>query len=330
MFPFFEQPSWHFGPVTIHAFGVTVAAAIWVSMALMERRLATSSLDAALGRRLGGWMLVGGLLGAHLYSVLFYFPNELRSDPWLFLRVWEDISSLGGMIGGMLGAGLFFAARARELDARMRLAYLDVVAFVFPIGLAIGRFGCTLAHDHPGVVTTFPLAISLQSARAQAYIGQVYGAAGLALPSSAATMGFHDLGFYEFLFLSFIVVPAFWYLNRHRRAPGFYTGSVLGAVSPRAIRARFLARCGRPILPPHAGAVGGGACAGRTPDRARAPQSAIRSQRRGDSGDGVGVLGRTAVGGTGVALASRNCPTGYSWNNGKRESSEGRELTRMM
>lgn len=222
MLPFFEQPAWHLGPLTIHAFGVAVAVGLWVSLTMAERRFADASLDRGIGNRLGGWMLVTGILGAHLFSVIFYFPDELRADPWLLLRVWEDVSSFGGMIGGIVGAFLFFALRARQLGARSRLAYLDAVAFVFPFGLVFGRLGCALAHDHPGSITTFPLAISLRSTAAQTFIQHVYQAAGQPLPVASSTMGFHDLGFYEFLFLSFIVLPAFLYWNRRRRRPGFY------------------------------------------------------------------------------------------------------------
>ncbi len=85
-----------------------------------------------------------------------YFREKLRDDPWLLLRTWEDISSFGGMLGGIAGALLFFATRAEESERRARLLFLDAVAFVFPAALAIGRLGCSLAHDHPGTVTISP------------------------------------------------------------------------------------------------------------------------------------------------------------------------------
>jgi phosphatidylglycerol---prolipoprotein diacylglyceryl transferase len=222
MLPYFEQPVWQIGPITIHAFGLAVAVAAWAGLTLVQRRFARLGLDPVLGQRLGGWMLLGGILGAHLFSVLFYFPDRLREDPWLILRIWEDISSMGGFLGGVAAAVIFFATRARALDRESRLAYLDAIAFVFPAALAIGRFGCTLAHDHPGTVTSFPLAISLKTDAALGYIGGVYQEAGLVLPRSAPTMGFHDLGLYEFLFLSLMVVPLFVGWNRRQRPPGFY------------------------------------------------------------------------------------------------------------
>src|SRR5215213_5187469 len=222
MLPYFEQPVWRIGPLAIHAFGVVVAIAAWLGLSLVQRRFVREGLNPVLGQRLGGWMLMGGILGAHLFSVLFYFPQKLREDPWLLLRIWEDISSFGGLLGGLAAALLFFAMRAREEDSLTKLAYLDAIAFVFPAVLAIGRLGCALAHDHPGTVTGFPLAISLRTDAALDYVAGVYGAAGLALPPAARTLGFHDLGLYEFLFLSLVVVPLFVRWDRGRRPVGFY------------------------------------------------------------------------------------------------------------
>ncbi len=222
MLPYIEQPAWQFGPLTIHAFGVAVAAAVWFGLTWGQRRFERAGLDSSIGQSLGAWVIVGGILGAHFFSVLLYFPHKLRDDPWLLLRVWEDISSFGGMLGGMIGALAFFWLRLRDSDWQTKLSYLDAVAFVFPLALAIGRVGCSLAHDHPGLVTTFPLAISLKSEAARAYMHGVYDGAGLAFPANAASMGFHDLGLYELLILALLIVPLFCYWNRRTRPTGFY------------------------------------------------------------------------------------------------------------
>lgn len=222
MLPYVEQPVWQIGPVSIHAFGVAVALAVWCGLAMARRRFERVGLDPLLGHRLGGWMLVGGALGAHLFAVLLYFPHKLRDDPLLLLRLWEDISSFGGMLGGLGAAALFFATRARDENRTTTLAYLDAIAFIFPVCLAIGRLGCALAHDHPGTVTHFPLAISLESEAARGYIATVYQTGDLALPAITSTMGFHDLGLYELLFLGAVVVPLFALWSRRERPNGFY------------------------------------------------------------------------------------------------------------
>lgn len=226
MIPYFEQPSLHLGPLTVHAFGIIVAAAVLVGLELGRRRFTRLGLDRALGERLAWWVIVGGFLAAHLFSVLFYFPHELAANPLLLFKVWEDISSFGGILGGVAGLWLFLRLKAPGLDARTRWAYLNAVAFVFPFALAMGRIACSLAHDHPGTVTSFPLAVSLESPQAQAYISGVYGAAGrvseLPPPAVLTHLGFHDLGWYEFLYLSVVVVPLFLVLDRKPRPAGFF------------------------------------------------------------------------------------------------------------
>ncbi len=226
MIPYFAHPLLQLGPFTVHLFGITVAIAVVVGLAAAERRFRRYGLDPVTGGSLGAWTIVFGMLGAHLFSVLLYFPGKVLEDPWILLRLWEDISSFGGILGGIAGAFLFFAIRGRHIDGATRWAYLDAIAFVFPGSLAIGRFGCALAHDHPGTVTTFPLAVSIKGAAALHYIRAVYSDAGLALPNAAyrtdSSVGFHDLGWYEFLFLTFVVVPLFQFWSRRDRARGFY------------------------------------------------------------------------------------------------------------
>jgi phosphatidylglycerol---prolipoprotein diacylglyceryl transferase len=232
MIPYFEHPVWHVGPFSIHAFGIAVGIALWLGVTFADKRFAQLGLDAQRGGRLAGWMIGAGVIGSHLFSVLLYFPERVRQDPLILLRVWDPISSFGGMLGGVIGAWLFFATRKTSAERQNRMAYLDVIAFVFPAALAMGRLGCALAHDHPGRVTDFPLAVSLKSSEALAYISEVYQSAGLALPQAAPTMGFHDLGLYEFLYLTFIVVPLFALLNRRTKPAGFYLATFASLYLP--------------------------------------------------------------------------------------------------
>ena len=227
MIPFADLSPLHVGPLTVQTFGLTVVAAVLVGLAVARRRFARFGLDPALGERMATWLLVGGFLGAHLFAVLFYFPGEVARDPWLLVRVWEHISSFGGMIGGLLGTVLYLWARARGLGRHQRWAYLDVAAFVFPFSLAVGRVGCALVHDHPGRVTRFPLAVSLESEPARDLITYAYAAAGRAdlLPPSLSALGFHDLGLYEAAYLGAVVLPALVWLDRQPRPAGFFLGA---------------------------------------------------------------------------------------------------------
>jgi len=227
MFPYFPQPEYHlFGPVTIHAFGAIVALAVIVGWRMVLARARRKGLDPERFEDLLLYVILSGFVVAHLYSVLAYFPREVMKDPLLLLKFWEDISSFGGFAGGVLGLWLFFRFKARDLDAAARLFYMDVIAYVFPFAWAIGRAACSVAHDHPGTVTTFPLGISLKSPEAQTYIAFFYREAGrlteLPPPAVLSRMAFHDLGWYEFLYMSCLMVPAFLVLDRKPRPPGFF------------------------------------------------------------------------------------------------------------
>jgi phosphatidylglycerol:prolipoprotein diacylglycerol transferase len=227
MIPYFPQPGFHlFGPVTVHAFGAIVAVAVLTGWRMAVARARTKGLDTELFQDLLVYVVLSAFVVAHLYSVLAYFPREAMEDPLLLLKFWEDISSFGGFAGGLLGLWLFFRFKARDADASARLRYLDVIAYVFPFAWAIGRVACTAAHDHPGTVTMFPLGISLKSPEAQAYIAFFYREAGrsadLPQPAALAKMAFHDLGWYEFLYMSCLMVPAFLALDRKPRPPGFF------------------------------------------------------------------------------------------------------------
>jgi phosphatidylglycerol:prolipoprotein diacylglycerol transferase len=98
--------------------------------------------------------IIGGLLGAHLMHVFAYHPELLRQGPGVLLRFWEGQSSMGGVLGALVGIiGTF---RWKRLALR---PYLDPLALGAAPGWAVARVGCFLVHDHPGVRTTFPLAV---------------------------------------------------------------------------------------------------------------------------------------------------------------------------
>lgn len=209
--PYIEQPVLHLGSVTLAAFGTIVAVSVLTGFRIGARRFQALGLDPTFGEGMAWWVVTGGFIGAHLFAVVFYFPGKLLADPLILFKLWEDISSFGGILGGAFALALYLRVRGQALDASQLWAYADVAAFAFPISLMIGRAACALAHDHPGAITSFPLAVSLAAPDAQAFISRIYAAAGrfaeLPPPDVLALLGFHDLGWYEFLYLVTVVVP---------------------------------------------------------------------------------------------------------------------------
>jgi phosphatidylglycerol---prolipoprotein diacylglyceryl transferase len=222
--PYFEQPQLELGPLTIHAFGVLVAAAVMVGYRVFRRQLAARGLDQLTGDRLFAFIVVGGFVVAHLVDRLIYHPQLTAQNPWTLLRFWEGLSSFGGFVGAVLGAWLFARRRQSRRDAGGSAAgvssrevwnpsrvpdqsdqapawpYLDAVAYAFPFGWIFGRTGCFLAYDHPGAATDFVL-------------GQTYSDGVLR----------HNLGLEEALF-TIAVAALFAWLGRRPRHAGFYLG----------------------------------------------------------------------------------------------------------
>lgn len=244
MIPYFSQPMLRIGPVTVYAFGVLVAAAMLVGSHLAIRRCRKEGLETGIAMDLVFYTLLAGLAGAHLFAVLAYFPGEVRKNPLLLLKFWENISSFGGIAGSVLGIWLFFRWKVPHLPAATKWRYLEAIAFAFPFGWVFGRLGCTLAHDHPGMITRFPLGVSLSTPEAREYIRYYYEAAGrlASLPDGAVLSGmaYHDLGWYEFLYTLLGIIPLFLILDRRRRPTGFYPALFLLLYAPVRFAFDFL------------------------------------------------------------------------------------------
>lgn len=197
MIPYFEIPPIPIAAgLEIHAFGILTALGILVGAHLASRaaRVYAPGDDRPITDA-APWALAGGLIGAHLLHVLGYHPELLTEQgPLVLLKVWDGLSSMGGVLGGLAAVLLYFRAKGIPLKR-----YLDAFALGMAPGWAIARVGCFVAHDHPGTLTDFPLAV--------------------AFPAGAR----HDLGLYEAVLLGGLTVVLY-ALARRRRPEGFLMG----------------------------------------------------------------------------------------------------------
>ena len=217
MIPYLELPTLHVGPFTFHPFGVFAALAVifglWYAYRIAQREFGGGGtlLDMA------PWFLFPGFLGAHLASLAFYYPDAFRhGDFWTFANVTSGLSSFGGLFAGALGAYIFIRRHGLPV-----LRWLDVLARGFSLAYVFGRAGCSIAHDHPGLPTSFFLAMD-------------YPARDGFPPGPR-----HDLGFYEFL-LWVVIFAVFHWLGRQRRPDGFYTGLLIVWYTPIRFGLDFL------------------------------------------------------------------------------------------
>lgn len=181
MIPWFVIPPLRIGPVALQPFGILSASGILLASRILVREAKRRGLETEPLEKLVTWALLGGIAGAHLVHLLLYHPEELRENgPLQILKVWDGLSSTGGVVGGIIGCIAFLRARG------LRFApYADVFALAVPAGWAVARLGCFSVHDHPGVLTSFFLAV--------------------AFPTGAR----HDLGLYDAIVLTAIAILVF-------------------------------------------------------------------------------------------------------------------------
>lgn len=196
--------------VSIKPFGTLVAIGVYIGTELIKRQGERFKLDAKVLSSFVLYLLVGGFVGGHVFDTIFYHPEHIVSSPMSLLAVWDGQSSFGGFTGAFLGL-LYWRYKFKMST----LVYADVVASAFPTGWVFGRTGCSVAHDHPGMLSDAWFAVQ--------YPGG----------------GRFDLGLYEMLFTIPLAVT-FLFLMRRPRPPGFYLGIMCMAYAPTRFALDFL------------------------------------------------------------------------------------------
>ncbi len=177
MIPYIRPPSIDLGFTQVEPFGILTALGLLLGTYFIAKAAKLEGKDPKPVQDFVVWALVGGVIVGHLMHLFLYHPEELDKSPYQIFRVWDGLSSTGGMIGGTLAVLLFFkwkGMKARE--------WMDAIALGITPGWAVARMGCFMVHDHPGRPTTFPLAVDFPAN---------------VLPGGPR----HDLGLYEAIVL---------------------------------------------------------------------------------------------------------------------------------
>jgi phosphatidylglycerol---prolipoprotein diacylglyceryl transferase len=156
MIPYLELPQLNL-PLGLHIdiFGVLSAAGVATGAYLgAEQAKHFSPGDEEPLRGLVPYAVLVGLLGGHFLHLFGYHPELINADPWVIFRVWEGLSSMGGVLGALIGIFIYFRSIKTPVSP-----YLDALALGTAPGWMIARIGCFFVHDHPGIKTDFPLAV---------------------------------------------------------------------------------------------------------------------------------------------------------------------------
>lgn len=172
-----------------------------------------------------------GFVVGHIVTVVGYFPERLAEEGiWAILKVWEGFSSIGGFLGAVIGATVFY----RWVRPRDFWRHVDLIAYGFPFGWLFGRLGCFSVHDHVGRITTFPLAMDFDHG-----YGRDNGWGGPGDPARWVSGVRFELGLLEALYMV-LVCGVFLAYGRKDRVPGFFVGMFAVLYAPIRFGLDFL------------------------------------------------------------------------------------------
>jgi phosphatidylglycerol:prolipoprotein diacylglycerol transferase len=203
MIPYIAWHTIQLGPITLQVWGLFVGLGFLLGTYLAARLAKARGADPKVIIDLVPWLIFAAIIGGRLGDVFFYRPGYYFADPIQIFKIWEGGASFfGGIIACTIVAAIYFWKKKVNF-----MQYADILAFGMPAGIACGRVGCFLIHDHPGTLTNFVL--------------------GVKYPDGVR----HDLGLYEALVMG-VVAVVFLVLSRKARPQGFYLGlfAVLYAV----------------------------------------------------------------------------------------------------
>lgn len=148
------------GPLSIRWYGLLMAAAMGLGLWLAYRDARSRGLDAEQLLKTAELSLLGGLVGARLYYVLFNL-DYYAQFPSRIVAVWEGgLAIHGGLIGGLLVGGAY--AHVKRLPI---LRFLDVAAPSLALGQAIGRWGNFFNEEAFGTPTDLPWRLYISPAQ---------------------------------------------------------------------------------------------------------------------------------------------------------------------
>lgn len=207
MVPYVTVDTIHVLGVQLRVFGTLLTVSVITVFLIAVRRGRPFGFTREFIAKLTLLSALSAFAGAHLFNLL-YHPDSIAAafaSPATLVTRYHGISSFGGFFGGLIAALILF--RMSRLSLRDSLNLGDCFAFALPFGCMMGRAGCALIHDHPGV-------------RSDSFFAVAY-------PGGTRL----DLGLIEVLFLSG-VAALFLVFKRYTWPAGFYPATFFMLYGP--------------------------------------------------------------------------------------------------
>lgn len=150
------------GQFTVRWYGVIIAAGFLLAFlyAMASCKKFHMDQDKLIDTIIIG--IIGGIIGARAYYVLFDTSDQYLRNPISALYIWQGgLGIYGGIIGGMLCGAL--VAKWRKISIP---TMLDIASLGFLIGQTIGRWGNFVNQEAFGGATTLPWGMTSENTAA--------------------------------------------------------------------------------------------------------------------------------------------------------------------
>ena len=160
MIPYKVFPMIKLGPLSFNMYGVMFALGFIAANWLAVKEARKKGIRKEIVETLIFYILIGSIIGARLFYVLFYWPEATPFTFWDLFTIWKGgLAFFGGFIGALITGYLYTKIHKLEF---WKLA--DVFTLPLIVGHILGRVGDYLTGGHPGLVTDLPWAIYLDGA----------------------------------------------------------------------------------------------------------------------------------------------------------------------
>jgi phosphatidylglycerol:prolipoprotein diacylglycerol transferase len=162
------------GPVEIRYYGIIYALgfvfALWYLLRLSKRGKLSLSEDEVYDLMI--YLIVGVLIGARLFEILFYHPVYYFSNPGQIISYWNGgLSFHGGLVGALVAGWLFLRKKKRKCSF-YELA--DAVIVPAALALSLGRIANFINGELYGKVTSLPWGVKFPGVAGYRHPTQIY------------------------------------------------------------------------------------------------------------------------------------------------------------
>ncbi|MDP2911645.1 MAG: prolipoprotein diacylglyceryl transferase [Candidatus Omnitrophota bacterium] len=128
------------GPFTIYSYGMMVAIAFLFGIFIAKLEAVRKNIKPDLVYDFSFYLIIGSIIGARVYYILFFDVGTLSKDPIALFKIWQGgLSIHGGILAGVV-TGLIFS----KLKKISFWTLADLVSPSMILAQAIGRIGCYL------------------------------------------------------------------------------------------------------------------------------------------------------------------------------------------